>query len=249
VDADRARAHVQALAAAGIGWRQAADLAGIPRGTMQDLLHGGGGRRHPSERLRPETEAAILAVQPAPENLAAGTPVAAAGTHRRLQALVANGWSQARLGERLGMTPANFATMMRQGQVRAGTARAAAAVYDELWNRPAPETTHHEKAAASRARNHAKASGWAPPLAWDEERIDAPDGRPADDWQRTASTRRSAAELAEEAADVMTQGHTIDQAAERLGVTRSAIEHATQRARFATASAAAKAHEIEREAG
>src|SRR6476661_2322646 len=74
------------------------------------------------------------------------------GTHRRLQALVVTGWSQAKLGGRLGMTPANFAAMMRRDQVTAATERAARAVYDQLWNRPPPETGQREKIAAARAR-------------------------------------------------------------------------------------------------
>src|SRR2546425_16892 len=81
-------------------------------------------------------------------NLAGSALVDATGPHRRLQALVAIGWSQAKLGARLGMTPANFAAMMRRGQVTASTARAAAAVYDELWNQPPPQTSQREKIAA-----------------------------------------------------------------------------------------------------
>ena len=112
----------------------------------------------------------------------------ATGTHRRIQALVATGWSQAKIGGRLGMTPANFAAMMRRDQVTAATERAARAVYDELWNRPPPETGQREKIAAARARNYARANGWAPPLAWDEDQLDAPDGKPAEGWQRAART-------------------------------------------------------------
>ncbi len=237
-DAGSAREHVRVLAEAGIGWRQAAALAGIPQGTMQKLLRG----PSRSERLRPETAAAILAVQPAAANLAAGTPVDAGGTRRRLQALVRIGWSQARLGGQLGITPPGLGAMMRRQQVTAGTARSVAALYDRLWNQQPPQATHHEKAAASRARNYARARGWAPPLAWDEDQLDAPAGQPANGWQRRAGGRRTAAELAAEAEDIMRrQGHTIDQAAERLSVTRSAIEHAARRAREAAGRAQAAA--------
>jgi len=260
VDAGAARAHVCALGQAGIGWKRAAALAGVSTGAMSKLLYGGPGNREPARRIRPATAAAILAVRPEARSLGGSALVDATGTHRRLQALVAGGWSQAKLGARLGMTPANFATMMRRGQVTASTARAAAAVYDQLWNQSPPETGQREKIAAARARNRARAHGWAPPLAWDEERIDQPDAQPAEGWQRPARTKRTAAELAEEAADVMAQGHTIGQAADRLGVTRSAVEHAfrrarpgheheSQRARFAAAREAAQAPENEAEAG
>lgn len=190
VDAGPARAHVQALGRAGIGWKRAAALAGVSTGAMSKLLYGGPGNRAPARRIRPQTAAAILAVRPGAGNLAGPALVGAAGTHRRLQALVATGWSQAKLGARLGMTPANFAAMMRRGQVTASTARAAAAVYGELWNQPPPETGQREKIAAARARNHARARGWVPPLAWDDDQIDRPDGRPADGWDRPAGPRR-----------------------------------------------------------
>ena len=90
-----------------------------------------------------------------------------------------------------------------------------------------------------------------------------PDGKPADRWQRSASTRHRAAELAEDAAELFAQGFIGAQAAQRLDVSSDAIakalsrtpkaterEHAAQRARFAAASAtAAAAPEYQAEAG
>ncbi len=233
VDAEPARAHVRALARAGIGWKRAAELAGLPEGTMRKLLQGGSGARSPSRRIRPETAAAILAVQPAAGNLGAAALVDAAGTQRRLQALVVIGWSQAKLAERLGMSAANFGAVMRCGHVTAATARAVAGLYDQLWNRPPPEGGQREKIAASRARNFARQHGWAPPLAWDDDQIDVPEGKPADGWQRPASTRRRAAELAETASELSSQGFTRVQAAERLDVSRAALDKALSRARAA----------------
>jgi transcriptional regulator with XRE-family HTH domain len=183
VDAAAARAHVQALSQAGISWRRAVTLAGVSTGALSKLLYGGPGDRAPARRIRPGTAAAILAVRPDARNLGECAVVDAAGTHPRLQALVAIGWSQAKLAARLGMTPANFAAMMRRGRVTASTARAAAAVYGELWNQRPPETSQQEKIAVARARNHARARGWAPPLAWDDDQLDRPGGKPAEGWQ------------------------------------------------------------------
>jgi hypothetical protein len=185
VDAGPARAHVHALGQTGIGWKRMAALAGVSTGAVSKLLYGGPGGRAPARRIRAETAAAILAVRPDAGNLGGAALVDATGTHRRLQALVAIGWSQAKLATRLGMGPANFAAMMRRGQVTAGTARAAAAVYDELWNQWPPQTSQREKIAA-RARNHARARSWAVPLAWDEDQIDRPDGTPAVGWRRAS---------------------------------------------------------------
>jgi hypothetical protein len=179
-----ARAHVQALGRAGIGWRRAAALAGVSTGAVSKLLYGGPGDREPARRIRAATAAAILAVRPDAANLGGAALVNAVGTHRRMQALVAIGWSQAKLAGRLGMTPANFAAMMRRARVTASTARAAAVVYDQLWNQPPPETGQRQKIAATRARNHAQARGWAPPLAWDDDQIDRPDGTSAEGRRR-----------------------------------------------------------------
>jgi hypothetical protein len=261
VDAGEPRAHVQALAKAGIGWKRAAELAGVSTGAMSKLLYGGPRNRPPTQRVRPETAAAILAVKPEPAGLAPSALTNATGTHRRVQALTAAGWSQAHIAGQLRMSPGNFATMMRREQVTAGTAAAARAVYDELWRLQPPEAGQREKIAASRARNHAQANGWAPPLAWDDDVIDLPDGKPAEGWERSARTTRPAAELAEDAAELASQGYTPEHAAGRLGVSRAALdkalsriretteqEHEAQRARFAAASPVADT-EIEREAG
>lgn len=123
------------------------------------------------------------------------------------------------------------------------------------------KTGQREKIAAARARNYAWANGWAPPLAWDDDVIDLPDGKPAEGWHRSSQTTRPAAELAEDAAELAGQGYTLKHAAGRLGVSRYALdkalsraheaagqEHDAQRARFAATSPAA-ATEIEREAG
>lgn len=78
-DASRAREHVQALSAAGIGWRRAAELAGVSETSVSKLLYGGPGGRPPTRRLRTETARKLLAVQPSLEALGARAHVDAAG--------------------------------------------------------------------------------------------------------------------------------------------------------------------------
>lgn len=184
VDAGPAREHVRALSAAGVGWKRAAELAGVSSGAVSRLLYGGPGDRAPSRRIRPQTAAAILAIRPTAQAFAPGALVASTGIRRRLQALVATGWSQARLAGHLGLTPSNFGAMMRSGQVTAGTAQAVRDMYDRLWNQPPPGHSQRARAAASRARKHAAERGWAPPLAWDDDQIDLPGAQPANGWER-----------------------------------------------------------------
>ena len=229
--------------------------------TMSRLLYGGPGSRPPTRRIRPQTAATILAIRPSADLVAPGVSVDGAGTRHRVQALVAAGWSQAQLADELMTSPGHVGALLREERVTAGTATAVRGLYERLWNQPPPEGNHRARIAASRARNYAAARQWVLPMAWDDEELDKPDGRPAQGWRRTACTKRPAAELAEDAAELFRQDYTREQAATRLGVTASALEraigrtrrhaaeagHEAQRARFA--QTAPPGHEYEAEAG
>jgi transcriptional regulator with XRE-family HTH domain len=222
-DAEPVREHLRVLAAAGMGWKRAAALSGVSTGAVSKLLYGGPGDRPPTRRVRPATAAAILAVRPALDTLAGGAETDATGTLRRVRALVARGWSQARIARQLGVGPANLGDMLyRRQAVTAATARAVRDLYARLEQQAPPEGTHREKIAASRARNYAAERGWPPPLAWDA--IDDPRALPADGWRRDA--RLSAADLAAEARDLEGLGLDRDEIAKRLGVTRNRVGRA-----------------------
>jgi hypothetical protein len=184
VPADRARAHVRALQAQGVGWMQAARLAGLSDGCVSALLYGRGDRP-PTRRIRQDTEKAILGVRPVLTQLAGSTLVDPAGTRRRIQALVWNGWSLVKLTDRLGV--GDVGAVIRRSQVEAATARAVRRLYDELWDQPPPEVTRGDRVAAGRSRSFARKQGWAPVGAWDEDRgsphfIDDPEAKPARGW-------------------------------------------------------------------
>jgi transcriptional regulator with XRE-family HTH domain len=227
VDAGPVRAHLRTLLAAGIGRRRAGELAGVSSGSLSKILYGGPGDRPPSRRIRPQTAEAILGVRPGPGQLAPSALVDITGTRRRARALVATGWSQARLARELGLTAANFCGMLRRDQVTAATARAVSDLYDRLWNQPPPEHDQRTRIAASRARNHAEREGWAPPLAWDDDQIDHPDGQAAESWRRPARTTHRSAGLAEDARELIGgQGYSRENAAARLGVSVWALGRA-----------------------
>lgn len=184
VDADPVRAHVNALRAQGMGFKRIAQAAGVSNATMTKLLYGHyapgpGGRdgrgellRGPSKRVTKATARKVLAVG---LDLADGRVVPADGSIRRVRALVAIGWSQARIASHLGIGRQNFHLGTgRRAQVTKVTADAVAALYDELSMRLPPETNQRERIAASRSRRYAKARGWLPPLALDDERLDDP---------------------------------------------------------------------------
>jgi len=96
------------------------------------------------------------------------------GTSRRVQALVANGWSLTAIGERLGGVSKdavhNWMTN-RAGQVRVATHNKVRDLYDELGDRPGGNT---KSAAAARRR------GWAKPNQWLDP--DDPDETPDPGW-------------------------------------------------------------------
>jgi hypothetical protein len=191
-DAEPARAHVRELMDYGLGWKRIAEMAGVGRGTVEKLLYGA---RHrgmgPSKGIRPETARKLLAVKPEGERLGGAVTVDATSTRRRLQALVAGGWPQARLAARLGMLPSNFGTMLRSEQVLAATERAARKLYDALWNQD-PCEHGVDTQAYSRARNHAASRSWAPVGAWDDDLIDDPAAFP--DWTGRCGTREGSAD-------------------------------------------------------
>jgi transcriptional regulator with XRE-family HTH domain len=232
VDAGPVRQHIAALAGAGIGRRRLAELSGVSDAALRRLTRGLSGRP-PSQRVRPKTAEAILAVRPVLGACAGFARVNALGTQRRLQALIAAGWTQTALAERLGMTPSNFGAMLQRPNVSADTARAVVRLYDDLWDEPPPTGTPRADAIARQARKYAERRRWAPPLAWDDDAIDDPQATPAEGWRRPK--RLTSAETAAEAAELITgQGYTRQQAAERLGVSVGAIEKAFARALRAT---------------
>lgn len=179
VDAAPVRAHVETLRAAGIGWKRVAALAGVTPSVVEKLVYGSPRQRTgPSKRVRPETAAKLLAVTADLASLGGAAKVDATGTRRRLQALVALGWSGSKLAYRLGMEPTNFSSLLQRDLVHADTARAVRDLYDRLWNITPPQAEWRDKIAANRARGYAAERGWAPPMAWDDDTIDDPAAAP-----------------------------------------------------------------------
>lgn len=180
VDAEPVRQHVKRLQAAGLGRRQIGDLAGMDQSRIWRLEHGNPKKgTPPTKQLRPWTAARILAISPSLDVLGDAALVDATGSHRRIQALVAVGWPQARLARELGVSAANFGTMMRRPRVLASKARAIRDLYEELWDTVPECSSTQERLAVVRARKFAAARGWAPPMAWNDEDLDNPAAGPS----------------------------------------------------------------------
>jgi len=157
--------------------------------------------------------------------------VDAAGSRRRLQALIRNGWPAPELAARLGCSRQALREKLDYARVTAAGAAKIAALYDELWDRPPPQGTRWEKTAATMARRYATERGWVPPLAWDEDAIDDPAAVPADGWERGEGRQHGT--LTAEALDLIGFGLDERQAAERLGVSRGTLSVTLARAKVA----------------
>lgn len=125
------------------------------------------------KRIKRENAEKILAVKPDISLLAAGASIPSRGTHRRLQALVARGWSQSKLADRLGVDRGNFGVMMQRARVSVTLHRQVEALFDDLWNKQPPRTAWRDSIAYSRTIRYARERRWLPPLAWDDIDNDA----------------------------------------------------------------------------
>jgi len=179
-DATQTRHHIERLQAAGWTQVQVARAADLCERTVGDIVQG-------APTISNQTAYAILSIPIGPAPLE-GSEVDATGSMRRIQALVAIGWSFAQLAPRLGfyVTDLGLIANGRRVHVRGTTAEAIARGY-RYWARiPGPGV---------RARNEARRRGWVGPAAWDETTIDDPAALPDTDVPERELNRNELAEL------------------------------------------------------
>jgi transcriptional regulator with XRE-family HTH domain len=225
VDAGPARAHIHELTAAGMGLKRIVAVSTISQGLLWKLMYGKtrpDGTRTPSKRIKPATEQTILAIT---LDLAGGAKIDSTGTTRRIQALVACGWSMSKLAARLGIGRANF-TGLAQGRtgVTVTHAKAVADLYDELWDVAPPHVEWRDHIAYSRALNYSAKAGWVPPLGWDEDTLDDPAALPDVGEQIKVNGRPLKFNIEDVDFILDNDPLTIDQLAARLHVTRNTLE-------------------------
>ena len=151
------------------------------------------------------------------------------GARRRIQALMALGWTGTDIAHICGWVDRSSVLQILRPQDRGrGTGTRGIlrktddvikAAYDQL-SMTVPEIT----SARSRVRNMARSNGYAPPLAWDD--IDDPDaqpdlGTPARMHAGRPMTRDAQVEDAEWLAD---DGQNLTYVCARLGVTRETLQ-------------------------
>ena len=123
VKAGRVRRHILRLSAAGIGRRTVAELSGVPQSTITGIKSGN--RLH----VRQATQRRIMAVD-LKQPCKPGARVPAGATWRRINRLMAEGFSQAEIARRLGFkTPA---LQLNKNTVTAKNARLVARFYNAI---------------------------------------------------------------------------------------------------------------------
>src|SRR5436190_2797483 len=159
VDAEPARQHVRQLMAGGMGWKTVASKSELSPTVICQLLYG---KPRPTERLRKRSAEQILAIQ---LELAPSAVVDGTDTARRLQGLVAMGYTQTLLADRLDSQLGNFGPLIRgERNVLAATAKAVHALYVELGNSEPPTATAQQRTTVLRMKRHAARKGWLPPV-------------------------------------------------------------------------------------
>jgi hypothetical protein len=108
------------------------------------------------------------------------------GTSRRIQALVALGYTLGHIGGALGRSQ-DWAAKLAHRQdsyVRTTTAQKVDTLYRSWCMAPPPEGTGAERWQAAYSRTIARKNGWAPPLAWDDiDHDESPNAGGLDDDQ------------------------------------------------------------------
>lgn len=219
VDAQPVRDHILELRNAGVGNKRLEDEFGIPHSTIQHLLYGQRGFG-PSKKVRHATAERILQI-PVPRTdvgFVRQDRVPALGTTRRLQALVANGYSQTHLIGRLGWPENGTCSELFLGQrpnVAVRRAEDVKALFNQLQMIPGTDRN---------ARRRAKSKGWLPPLAWDEERIDDPTYEPV-----VVQTPRTPEDDFTDFEYLISSGVGVEAACARLGLAPNSLKRKYER--------------------
>lgn len=216
VDATEARNHVRALHAAGLAEHRIAALANTTDHTIHSLrvrsYAKGRGRQQRINRALAER---ILAITPDGHH---PSRVPSTATNRRIEALAATGWPLAAIATHAGLTAKTMSAARNQKTVAFTTARAIARTYQDLRDTK-PENAGVSPWNARRTRKWAQGQRWAPPAYWDDPEHPIGDPHFQSDYGVT-----KAEILAEDTRWLMRQGYTREQAALRLGKSRSYID-------------------------
>lgn len=182
IPAEPARQHCLDLAAKGWGTRTIAEKSGVSLTVIKHLLYGRSpaeqtssryGRPAITTRILARNAEKIMAVRFSLEDSSGGVLVDSLGLIRRVQALACLGYSMNWQAEALGITPGNFALMLKRNRVSASTWHKVNDLFVKYHLVKRVASNRHEQAGITKALNQAKKNKWVPPLMWDNIDLDA----------------------------------------------------------------------------
>lgn len=225
-DATAAREHLLQLRASDMGLRRVAELSGIPFQMLGRIRSG------KTTSVRPATMFRIMAVQPG--SVAGGTPIDGTGTRRRIQSLVAVGWSVDAVAVTAGVSNWALHRCLREELTTARTATLVRAAYDQMWDTCPPVGTKGQRIVAARSRARAEREGWVRPMAWSDDEIDNPSATP--DGMSVEANKVKKLPDSDELLWLVELGETDEAIAMRFGVKVKGVRQARHRARAEAAA-------------
>lgn len=231
VDAEPARQHIAALREAGHSLPEIQRRAHVSAATLARILYNGVNKR--AKRIRSEVAARILALPVTPPPVKPHTIIDGTGTRRRLQALVAMGWTLNALGPELGFHPRRLTDLLHAERVLALTAQRIADRYRivQTWD---PRAHGVPGRSFNMARNLAAREKWQGPLAWED--IDDPNCKPDSGRSREGSASRREKVDDAQVARLTAAGFTAEQIARELRCHKRTVVRARGRADMAVAA-------------
>lgn len=219
VTPDTAACRIHLLRQRGLRDPQIATAARVGVATVYRIA-----RRHGPITRAVETRILAVPVPAAPTTTNSTATLPSAGTARRLQALVHNGYPPVILALRLGMNRQQLHQHLHATHPRVAVhiAVRVGQLFLQLWDQNA-EQQHVTGAAAARARNLAKTHGYMPAAAWDN--IDDPNATPD-----TGSEVSRLQAVVEDTTELVLEGLSREGIAARLGIQWDAVRQAYRRA-------------------
>lgn len=193
--------HLRQLFGSGAGWEQTSTAAECSKSTLSKLLHG---RQSLVRRALGER---ILSIELA-DVTHTRISVPATGSIRKVRALMAIGHSCALIRQESGLDRTVVCLLVNghTESIYAATAEKVSTAYRLLSER---------QGTSVRNRNRAAREHWAPPAAWDDDKIDDPQAKP-DFGDRVLNFHERAELRREEIIHFAWHGDTPEQILDRL---------------------------------
>ncbi|WP_086846962.1 helix-turn-helix domain-containing protein [Amycolatopsis kentuckyensis] len=174
VDATPVRDHVNRLREFGMGTPTIARVAGVHVSVVQHLIWGRPyAKLEPAQNIHKLLARRLLRVEPKLANCSPMALVSGVGPRRRLQGLIADGWSPSEIARHLDVDKVLIHRYLKADRVAAKTAIEICKLSEALANVDPPRATRYDKQNYTKAKNSAVRHGWVTALAWDD--IDDPD--------------------------------------------------------------------------